>query len=386
MLHSRIGASSMHRWSECPGSVRLCGDVPNTSSVYAIEGQLAHEHAAHRLEKGVWREDISDEMREAVEVYIETLKAECDADTVNFTECDADTVTFTEHKFDLSAVYPGLFGTCDRIHYYPATKLLRVYDYKHGAGVPVEVDGNVQLMYYGLGALLSTNFPCEEVELVIVQPRCFHIKGPVRRWKMPALEMMEFAASLADYAAKTAEPNAPIVVGDHCQFCPAAGICPKLHEKAQELAKLEFGDVAPINGSVSVIDYEKLAHVLGWLDTVESWAKSVRDFAYNESQRGKTIPGFKLVAKRAARKWTDPEAAEKFLKTEFPNSIQHFYTDPEFKSVPQVEKVLHKKQHEKLKPFIVSLSSGNVLVSIADARPEVKSCPQDAFAEADLLS
>ena len=44
--HSKIGASSKDRWSQCPGSVRLSEGIPSISSAYAEEGTLAHSLAA----------------------------------------------------------------------------------------------------------------------------------------------------------------------------------------------------------------------------------------------------------------------------------------------------------------------------------------------------
>ena len=54
--HSKIGASSMYRWSKCPGSVRLCEGIKSVSSVYADEGTRAHELAASLLgaQSGHW--------------------------------------------------------------------------------------------------------------------------------------------------------------------------------------------------------------------------------------------------------------------------------------------------------------------------------------------
>ena len=53
--HSRLGASTSERWFNCPASVRLSDGIPSRESPYAAEGTLAHEHGAHRLEKGLWR-------------------------------------------------------------------------------------------------------------------------------------------------------------------------------------------------------------------------------------------------------------------------------------------------------------------------------------------
>lgn len=40
--HAVLSASSAHRWLNCPGSVSLTKDMPDTKSEYAEEGRLAH--------------------------------------------------------------------------------------------------------------------------------------------------------------------------------------------------------------------------------------------------------------------------------------------------------------------------------------------------------
>lgn len=363
LAHSRIGASSMHRWAECPGSVRLSAGIPNRSSKYAEEGTEAHEVAAKLLSiQGIDLSKVDLEMLEAVEVYTDAVMA----DSVG---CKL----LVEHRFDLTSIHPGLFGTCDAIIFDEKNKTLKVYDYKHGAGIPVEVfedgKGNPQLMYYGLGALLSTSFPCDTVELVIVQPRCPHSKGVIRRWSCPSIDLLDFAADLKEFAMKTEAPDAVLVPGDHCRFCPASGICPAIKNKAQVMAKQVFSTPATVG--VDLYEPAKLSEVLGWLPVLDSWIKSVRDFAYAEVESGKVIPGWKLVEKRKTRKWTDEIKITQYLESEFPMSARDFY-EHSLKSVAQVEKFLHKKQHEKLIPFITAASSGTTLVSSDDPRPEVK--------------
>jgi hypothetical protein len=360
--HSLLGASTSDRWGNCPGSVNLSKGLQSKSSVYAEEGTKAHLVASTFLEKGGWMIDIDEEMIEAVRVYTDLIQKE----RARLSEL------FIEQRLDLSSIHPKMFGTADAVIYYPEEKLLRVYDYKHGSGVPVEVKENSQLQYYGLGALLQLNKPCIEVELVVVQPRCYHPDGPIRRWKIPAFEMLDFAANLKELAYKTEEPNAPLVPGDHCRWCPAAGICPKLHEKAVESAKTEFSPTIPYEPS-------RLAQVLNWLDVFEGWAKSVRDFAYNEAEKGRVPPGWKLVQKRAMRKWKPEVEVADLCKAL--NIHEGAAIETKMKSPAQVEKILKKPEKEILETFCVKESSGYALVSESDTREAVKLDAKSQFTQ-----
>lgn len=230
-LHSKIGASSMSRWSKCPGSVRLSDGIPSTTSIYAAEGTLAHEMAEKWLRSGSVSAppDCSHEMAQNISVYVDFVRRE-----------KRDDVLFLEHKFDLSRLHPGLFGTADAVIYDSANKILKVIDLKYGAGVPVEAVGNVQLQYYGLGAMLSLGFVVKEIQLTIVQPRCDHPDGPIRTWDFDAVRMIDFMADLMEAAMRTEKEDAPLFAGSHCKFCPAAAICPSSKRPHKSLREKNF--------------------------------------------------------------------------------------------------------------------------------------------------
>lgn len=365
--HSLIGASSMHRWAECPASVRMSKGMPNTSSKYAEEGTQAHELAAAILNKEPVNVDLYPEgMLEAVQVYVEAVRAD-------FGAADFAGTVQIEHSFDLSELHPGLYGTADCVIYNSATKLLRVYDYKHGQGMAVEVENNEQLKYYGLGALLSTNYPCEFVELVIVQPRCVHPAGPIRRHKFPSIELLEFAADLVEAAKRTEDPKAPFKSGEHCRFCPAAAVCPELFGRAKSVAMKEF---SPVKSYVPA----DLKEALMWADKLKGWIKSVEEFAYQEAQKGRVPPGYKLVQTRATRKWEDINAAAKTLENHVLDSeVRHLYTDPELKTPAQIEKALGKKIKDLVATLTVSVSSGTKLVPENEPGEAIKLDAQSEF-------
>lgn len=361
--HSKLGASSSEIWTNCAGSVRLSEGIPSTSSAYADEGTKAHEVASTFLTTGRWlHEELPDGMLEAVKVYTdEVLRLKGPV-----------TEMFVEQRLDLSSIHPQMFGTADAVLYHPKDKKLRVFDYKHGAGVPVDVKDNLQLQYYGLGAMLMLNKPVESIELIIVQPRCFHVDGPIRRWEVTPLDMLELVANLREFAEATEKPNAPLKQGSWCRWCRAAGICPELHKNALAIAKSEFSPA-------KAYDPVKLAQTLNWLDVFEAWAKSVREFAYNEAQHGRVPPGFKLVQKRATRKWLPSADAEIFAKKFGGDKFR--YMEMDLRSPASVEKLLTKEQKESLDSFCEKVSSGLALVNEFDKREAVKMDAKSEFSQ-----
>lgn len=359
--HSKIGASSMHRWAACPGSVRLSANIENKTSEYAEEGTLAHDIAAKILVDPGEKVVATDDMWENVKVYTEYVQ-----EVVR--KAGPGAMLLVEKKFDLTKIYPGLFGTADAVVFEPMSKILHVIDLKYGQGIPVEVveagEANVQLMYYGLGALIETGFPASAVKLTIVQPRCPHSDGPIRSHTVNALDLLDFAADLVMYAKKTEDPNAPLNPGDHCRFCPAAGTCPAIHNKALAVATQEFSPAFSY-------DPEKLAKTLAWIPVLQAWCKSVTEFAYTEAMQGRTPPGHKLVAKRATRKWRDETCANEFLQNNFKLSYEAIHETPSLKSPAQIEKLLTKNDKGRLNEIVEAISSGSTLVPDTDKRQEI---------------
>jgi len=291
---------------------------------------------------------------------------------------------WVEVPLDLSHIHPGAYGTADHVMYSPVEKLLVVTDYKHGAGILVECENNLQLQYYGLGALTTLEGIGEvnTVRLMVIQPRCPHPSGRViRSWDVSALDLLEFSLDLKDFAIKTEDKKAPLVPGEHCRFCPAGAVCPELGKKAMTMAKEEFGVIESESGDVipKVITKEEVGKALKWIPTLQAWIKSVNEHAYRESMSGRPIPGYKLVEKRAMRSWKDPTLLTNFLK-ENGYSDEEIYDPKTLKSPAQIEKTLPKiaKKNKLLDPFILKKSSGLTLVPDGDKRVAISSAGQAA--------
>ena len=149
MKHSNLGASGAERWFNCSGSVKLQEGIPSISSEAAKEGTLAHELAEQILlgKTNISPEILKDkEMLEAVWVYTDYVLNKLKKPNQKL---------YIEKQFDLSFIHEGMFGTNDACIIDLDTKTLEIVDYKHGKGKYVEVENNLQLLYYALGAYQS---------------------------------------------------------------------------------------------------------------------------------------------------------------------------------------------------------------------------------------
>jgi hypothetical protein len=387
--HSALGASVAHRWMACPGSIRLTAGIENPTSVFMAEGTAAHELCEMSLRAdfkepalfigdeivvGNHKFEVDEEMAEAVQVYVDVIKAD-------YCRADGD-ILLIEHRFDLNHVWKGMFGTGDAGIYNAKTKTLRVIDYKHGKGHAVEVENNPQLAYYGLGMI---NVPSlkgiaiAQVELVIVQPRAPHRDGPVRRWVTDPVSLMDFEADLRSAAQATEDPNAPLFAGEHCKFCPAAGICPALRDVAITQAQEEFVDVIAPD-----LTGEDLARLADKMDLIEDGIRAIRSEMFTRAQGGAKIPGWKLVPKRAVRKWAgEPDIVKGRLAFQFELSPDQI-VEEKLRSPAQIEKLLPKHERDALKALVVAESSGVTLARETDRRAEAapKRSAQDDFGPA----
>ena len=365
--HSPWGASGYYRWAEnaCPGSINMSKGIEGQQSSYAAKGSLLHAVSAKILLGQRVTENLEPDDQDAVNVYVDYVNS------LREGRGPSEVWVKIEHRFDLSQYFHDLYGTGDAVLYNYALQKLVVVDAKFGAGIPVEVEENGQLMYYGLGALTELNLPCKSVELVIVQPLCHHKDGPIRKWTTTPARLLEFLGDLVVDAKRTEEPDAPLKVGDWCRFCPAASMkCPLIREKSLAQAKQVFSPTAAYVP-------EKLSEALHMLPVMEAWIKRVREFAYAEAQHGRPPPGWKVVTKRQSRSWKEGWTAERIAQ-EVGLKPPEVY-DTKIKSPAQIEKMIPKNLHAAMELIVDYRSSGSALVPDADARNSISRSPKDVF-------
>jgi hypothetical protein len=122
---------------------------------------------------------------------------------------------------------------------------------------------------------------------------------------------------------------------------------------------------------------DELAQILDQADMVIGWIDRVRAEASNRIDRGVTIPGWKLVAKRAMEKWVDADEALAEVNNLFP----HVDGLLKLRTPAQVKKTLKaaKEDPDLVAAYTTKESSGTTLAKADDPRPEVKNNPQTVF-------
>src|SRR5262245_61038331 len=127
-------------------------------------------------------------------------------------------------------------------------------------------------------------------------------------------------------------------------------------------------------------DEETLAAKLKLLPTIQQWCKRLEEFAHAEATRGRVPPGFKLVPKRAIRRWKNENAAVTYL--DFLGLDKDDILETSLRSPAQIEKLLPRKERHVLETIVEAHYSGTVLAPVDDPRPAVD--PSSGFEAVDV--
>lgn len=376
--HAEFGASNAHRWLSCPGSIELSKKAPpQRESPYAAEGTEAHACFEFLLKN---RTKLSQAVKIASKKYNADM-VEHASNAVAWVVSRAKLIgggdILSEQKVDSSAfTCTGQFGTLDAAIVQEFGKLV-VIDYKYGAGVAVDPEGedgegNPQLVYYALALSHQYHHNFTDVELVVIQPRAWHESGDsIRTVTLPIDKLLAWAPRFRDGVMATGDDKAPLAAGSWCKFCPATPICPELKERAMKAAQIVFSDakgieVLPEPKSFAI---PNLGRILDACDKLETWIEKVRDHATHVLESGGSVSGYKLVEKRSTRKWTDESRASVVARKLFGDRA---FTEPELLSPAQLEKTGKTSiMDEFIAAHTTSKSTGTTLVKDSDKRPAV---------------
>ncbi len=400
MGHSPIGASSCERFWECPGSVILAKNAPpQKASFAAAQGTVAHSIAERYLKKGKrvdtrplgdileadgFGVEVDADMLDAVSVYVDHV-----LDTMENSGVPAGRLR-VEVGFTLSHLDPDAYGTCDTV--LGLAKRPVIFDYKHGAGVPVEVGGNKQTLYYALGYFYSLSrrerANVKGVETVIVQPRCPHPDGAVRSMRYTVTELLEFEDGLRKAIQRVRRGDDTLKAGSHCKFCPAKPICSEARAFALKAVFTDFSDLEDDEfegeGLNNPIDYtrltpEQIGRVLDKIPFILDWCEKVSQHALGLAEAGKDIPGHILTNRLARRRWT--KGAENILYLLFGEKI---YGKPKLLSPNQIEKFIPRGERHVLDTLWEKPETGRTLARVESKRKKLLPSLMTDFIDLDI--
>lgn len=376
--HALLSASSAHRWLHCTGSPLLEKEFPDTTSVYAQEGTLAHELCELKLKKyttvmpkgtytrahnKITKSELwQNEMESTSETYLEYVKGIMLA-------CDTKPVVVIEKRVDFSRYVSGGFGTADCLIL--AGDTLHVIDYKHGKGVVVDADHNPQMMLYALGAMdeFALVYRFKTVHMTIVQPRVNNIS----EFTMTADELIEWGETIVKPKAEAAmSGNGEFEAGDWCRFCRAKQQCKTRYESNDSL----YPELSERHDP-RLITLDELGEYLKRGRDMAAWLEDMKEYALSESLAGAEVPGWKAVEGRGSRAFTDTdEAVDTLIKNGIDESVLY---ERRVLTLAQMEKAVGKKAFGEIVGYLVVKNPGKpTLVEESDKRPRITNQPTAA--------
>lgn len=375
--HALLSASSASRWLNCTAAPRFEEKLPESTSEYAEEGRLAHAFAelkvlkkfttaikprtySARINKLKKEPLYNPEMEKTTDLYLEHLVEQA-------MTYDSTPTVAAEVRVDYSEYAPEGFGTCDCVMIGGDT--LSITDYKHGKGVPVSAVRNPQMRLYALGALkryapiFGDNI--KKVRMTIDQPR---LSTDASTDIITVEELRAWGESIRPTAQKAFSGLGEFFPGEHCRFCRGKAQC---RARAGANTALEdFKDCIPagavteeemasMNAAANdlgaevptLLSDEEVGDLLIRGQQLVQWYKDLEDYATKAMLDGKPIEGWKLVAGRSNRTFTDKDAAiQAVISAGYDEALVY---DRKPKTLSELETLMGKKEFaEKIGGFV----------------------------------
>lgn len=375
--HAVLSASSSSRWLICTAAPRFEEQFPETTSEYAEEGRLAHSICelkvlkkftasisqktyTTRLNKLKKEPLYSSEMDKTSDLYIEHL-------TERAMQFTATPYVAAEVRVDYSDYAPDGFGTCDCTMIGGDT--LIITDYKHGKGVPVSAEHNSQMKLYALGALKKYKAiygdTIKRVVMVIEQLR---LSDEPSVWETTVSELAHWGESIRPIAEKAYSGTGEFVPGEHCRFCRG-----KAHCRARadiNTALEEFKNCVPEEKAQpgdNVLTDSEIGDLLIRGAELVKWYKDLEEYALSALLSGKEIQGWKVVAGRSNRTFTDQDAAlAAVIAAGYDEALVY---ERKAKTLTELEKLMGKAEFaEKIGQYVVKPVGKPTLALMSDKR------------------
>tara|TARA_R110000851_G_scaffold96792_2_gene209962 strand:- start:40378 stop:41670 length:1293 start_codon:yes stop_codon:yes gene_type:complete len=396
--HSRLSPSSAKRWMTCPGSIGMAEKlgVKDKPSRFAAEGTVAHEihelcllnrqeakeYIGKTIEADGMKFKVKQEMVDAVQLSLDYI---WDKETMAIA-LDLRLEIRVEVKCSLTSLgVPGMDGGTSDVMlllWDDETLLeLEVFDYKHGAGVAVEVENNPQALSYALGTILLPELNGQGIPdgvlVTISQPRAHHPDGRIRTWKTDKDYLLNWSEEKLVPAGKAVHQASEWITSDTreefqaflvpsddgCRFCKVAGQCPKLFAKTQEVAMVDFDSPDKVvMPEIDKLSAKQKQFIMDHAVMLRAFIVAVENQVKSEADNGsKEYDGvYKLVRKTTRRKFKEDALDE--LTSPLLDYLKHEdLFEEKTRSLTEIERRLKK---------LVGNSDAKVIMADVTNKPE----------------
>jgi hypothetical protein len=410
--HALLSASAAERWTVCTAAPRYEEQFPESTSAYAEHGRIVHEMCELKLTKkfttALNQRQFTDRLRKLKKKEADFVEAHNSTNPDKRLEADGDTYSdrYIDHltekamgynttplvnaevRVDLTAYIPEGFGTCDCVMIGGDT--LDITDYKHGKGVPVSAEGNPQMRLYALGALTKYEpfygGMIQRVRMTIIQPR---VQDEPSTETLTLDELKAWGESIKPIAQIAFGGFGEFVPGEHCRWCRGKAQC---RARANAHSALEdFKDcvmptpenVAQMNTdgmdgipSPPILTHAEIGDLLMRGKTLLAWYNDLEEFALKALLNGEDIEGWKAVAGRSNRTFTDHDAAvAAVIAAGYDEALVY---DRKPKTLTQLESLMGKADFtEKIGAFIHKPLGKPTLAPQSDKREPYSSAAAD---------
>ena len=401
--HAILSPSGAEKWMNCPGSVVLEQEHPESeSSVYADEGTAAHHLLAYCIDRRADPKSLIGRL-----ILVDHGKAmwanvrDPDTNTRRFFEVSGDMAGHVEAALDVIHSYVGPEGASiiDSEQRLPISHLtgeidaygtadvvvlsggaLHVFDLKYGKGVFVNAVENKQLRIYALAALevYETFEEIHTVISVVLQPRMDNYSNEI----LTVEELREFgelvkikATVVRQQLYDTTNGKTDLVLfpGEHCHdsFCKARAECPALKEHAIRTAEEA---IRAIDDNVA---NEELGVIAAMIPLAQKYFDQVQAKVTAEVLAGREVPGFKAVYGREGnREWGDESLVEELAMR---LKIDEVYETKLLSPTKLLKLPLQKDILESFEGLVVRKPASLTVVPESDKRPAVVVAPENDF-------
>lgn len=410
--HSIFSPSGSSMWAYCSGSLIPNLFAQDTAGEDAAYGTVGHGVAEQWLKSGECPEHLIGTVERIVEGD-QVFEIEIDGSMMEYVQQYVDWciylpgVHFVETRVDHSDLTPlkNQSGTADHAACVPGK--LTITDLKMGQGVMVFAKDNTQAIIYAYGFFKKYDelFDFQDILIRIAQPRLNHFD----EWHITREELLKWAAWIKERAYAAWCKNGERVPGEkQCRWCKIKPDCAAYAVWAERLIDGVFEDLAtPItadhmsdlgsrldDGSFTLkptpigsLTTAQKAALLPYRKMIESWFTDLQADLEARCINGESVPGYKLVAGKSNRVFSNNADAEQELEfLGLPEEVIH----PRGMITPaQAEIALTKigykrRQLGDLLNRVVRKPPGKpTMASDADKRPAIESMIGNTFENLD---